>query len=566
MASNFGAKRFDIDSSMQLPADGFDAELDNCFCFLNANFETDRVILEAGFIDPLDQLAPPQSLKHLEGVIDEYTIDIDPDGLTGRIRGRDLMAIALDRQFKKQFLKSQPDIEPDIDFVVGDFLASDIAQEVAASIGLEISWEARDYLLKEDFDAVGRPIDIINQLAEPFALVEPFKADVFIQGSTIFVRERKGTSFRTDYEFTAGDARILRMSIRKRQFTIFGKVNLVGELVPVNLDVQQDQAGFTVIFSGEQEETITKETFDANGNLQTRLIQITTLRMPDRIPLETLEREFSVRNGQLTLVTETRKFNEYESSRYSLGGATNQPLLETQTTEIQGTDPDDDSKTFQLIRKENKEFGYDRQRFQNIMTHRKFKRDFAAAGNPFVEDERITETLKDLDFLKVEKVVSTYKRQDDGSLPIQRQDTTVSAGVRPGGNRPGRGIGLAGTEAGDQASKQPTVSEVTISIDDRARDVRYSNRNMSKDDLLFIIDQFTRASGLIEFEITMDYVAMPWLRKGSTLLITDLFCEDRVTPIILDPALVFEQRLRFDESVESAEMVSTLRCLFWRSS
>ena len=550
---------------MQLPADGFDAELDNCFCFLAADFENDRVSLEAGFVDPSAPLAPPQSLKHLEGVIDEYSIDISPDVLTGRIRGRDLMAIALDRQFKKQFLKAQPDTEPDITFVVGDFLASDIAKEVAASIGLAVSWEARDYILKEDFDAVGRPIDIINELAAPFTLVEPFKADVFLQDSTIFVRERKGTSFRTDYTFAAKDARILRMNIRKREFTIFGKVTLIGELTPVNLDVTQE-GGFTIIRSGRQEETITKETFDANGDLQTRLIEITTLRMPDRIPLETLEREFSVRSGQLILVTETRKFNEYEESRYVLSGATNQPLLKNQITETKGTDPDDDSKTFQLIRKENKEFGYDRNRFQDIMTHRKFKRDFAAAGNPFVEDERIVETLKELDFLKVEKVVSTYERQDDGSLPLQRQDTTVSAGIRPGGNRPGRGIGLPGTAAGDLASKQPVKVEQVISTNPRARDVRFSNRNMSREDLLFILDQFSRASGLIEFEITMDYVAMPWLRKGSTLLITDLFCDDGVTEIVLDPALVFEQRLRFDESSESPEMVSTLRCLFWRTS
>lgn len=565
MASNFGAKSFDIDSSMQLPADGFDAELANCDCFLNADFENDRVELEAGFVDPSAPMDPPQTLKHLDGVIDEYSIDILPDELIGRIRGRDLMAVALDRQFKKQYLKAQPEVEPDIDFVVGDFTASFIAREVAASVDLELSWEARDYTLKEDFDAVGRPIDIINSLAEPFALVEPFKADVFIQGSTIFVRERAGTSFRADNTFTAKDARILRMSIRKRQFTIFGDLTLIGELQPVNLDVQTD-GGLTVIFSGRQEESVTSETFDAGGNLLTRVIRTTTFRMPDRIPEQTVEREFSIRAGALELTSETEKINEYEPSVYTLGGATNQPFLERQTTRVKGIDPDDDTKTFQEIRKEEREIGYDAQRFQDIMTHRKFKRDFSASGNPFIEDERIIETLKDLDFLKVEKVVTTYKRQDDGSLPIQRQDTTVSAGVRPGGNRPGRGIGLPGTAAGDQASKQPVKCEIEVSTDVRARDVRYSNRHMTKDDLLFIADQFKAASGLIEYEISIDYVAMPWLRKGSTIHITDLFCDDGVTEIPLDPALIFEQRLRYDESSDRPEMVATLRCLFWRSS
>lgn len=552
---------------MQLPADGYDAELENCDCFLGADFENDRVILEAGFLDPAAPTDPPATLKHLEGVIDEYSIDIDPDNLIGRIRGRDLMSIVLDRQFKKQFLKSQPDTEPDIDFAVGDFLASDIAKEVAESVGLQISWEVRDYVLKEDFDAVGRPIDIINQLVEPFALIEPFKADVFIQGETIFVRERNGTNFRADYTFDVKDARILRMSIRKRQFTIFGKVTLFGELQPVNLDVQQ-QGGFTFIFSGEQEETITKETFDETGSLLTRVIQITKLRMPDRIPLESLEREFGFLDGgtEFEIITETKKINEFESSRYNRGGATNQPLLLLQSTEIKGRDPDDTTKTFQLIRKEKKEFGYDSQGFQDISTHRKFKRDFAAANNPFVEEERIVETLKELDFLKVEKVVSTYELQDDGTLPLQKQNTTVSAGLRPGGPRPGRGIGLPGTPAGDQASKQPLKFEKTISTNERARDVRYTNRHMGQADLEFIMDQFERASGLIEYEITMEYVAMPWLRKGTNLHITGIKCDDGVTPILLDPALVFEQRLRYDESSDSAAMTSTLRCLFWRTN
>jgi hypothetical protein len=95
-----------------------------------------------------------------------------------------------------------------------------------------------------------------------------------------------------------------------------------------------------------------------------------------------------------------------------------------------------------------------------------------------------------------------------------------------------------------------------------AKDVTYHNPHLAQEDLDFIAGQFRSASGLWRYELSMQYVAMPWLRKGHVLEITGLKdAAGRAIPI--GPALVTSQTLNYDEGSQSPQMVSSLQAVWW---
>ena len=74
-----GGQRFNIDSSMDIPADGFILDVDNSGPFLGAADGQD-VTLEAGFVDPIDG---PLTVRHIEGACDEWELTVVRDAITG---------------------------------------------------------------------------------------------------------------------------------------------------------------------------------------------------------------------------------------------------------------------------------------------------------------------------------------------------------------------------------------------------------------------------------------------------------------------------------------------------
>ena len=146
----------------------------------------------------------------------------------------------LDQQYRMLFLRNRPGItntdertgEPAVDgipFEVGQFWASEIATIICEHYGLKCQWSAPDYILQTDFQGVGRPIDLLNALVEPFQSLPAFQADIFCVGTTVYVRARTGT-FTADPNCTmsAHDARISRLTIRKKRGPTYGKITLLG--------------------------------------------------------------------------------------------------------------------------------------------------------------------------------------------------------------------------------------------------------------------------------------------------------------------------------------------------
>jgi len=571
--ATLATKAFELDSTMDLQADGYQAHLPDSAAFLAA-VDTNAVKLSAGFTDPSTQIS--YTVGQLEGGIDEYILTVEGDRITASIKGRDHLSKMLDRRYKNLFLRNQPTTPPADPYEVGLFRASEIAKKVVEAVGLSLSWSCRDYTMLEDFDASGRPVDILLRLVEPWSQVEPFKVDLFIQGTTVFCRERTA-SFTADYTYNAKDARINKKTIRKitpwRAGTLFGKVTLYGRLVPKKGGVvigQQPQPPppGTPIAPWESEESKLSETRDKSGLVLTQVSTVTTHRMPDKLILKVVEKTYN-RQGKgaaslLKLISEKITENEYETSRYDDRGPINRPKQTLQYLRSKGIHKSDKTKTFQEIAKEETEFGYDTGGYQDLTYTRRWELNLKA--KQLQEHERVVKSLRDVEYLKVEQATAVYKAKgNEGEFYLSQYDCQTSAGLRPAGPRgpnPSKGAPTAGG-GDDDVAKEAIILEQTISSDPRAVDIRYSNASMTEDDLDYIMSQFEAANGKWAYQLEIEYVAMPWLRKGNVLSISGLKAEDGTTDISLQPALVTDQRLQYVDQGESPMMVSYLTARYW---
>lgn len=571
MSTPIGARRFSIDASMDIPADGFSAETDGSATFREAA-EGDTIELSAGY----DDAGTPVVVEQITGLVNEWQLNVGTNVMSSVVSGRDKIGELLDRPFRKIFLRAPlggqplrilgiavepppPVVEPDVPFAIGTFLASEIAREIITAAGLTLAWQCRDYELLTNFDASGRSLDLLRQLVDPWSQTERFKVDIFAQGNVIICRDRVASPT-ADYSFSVLDARILGLSVRKRQLLKFGTVKLLGKLVPPGLFL--GAVGFS---SSEEEETQTVKTFDQAGRVITTVVTVTTFRQPDHVPIRKIATTFDA-GGIITQLQTTDYV--WEDAIYNESGAINQPRQLLEFTKRESVLEEDPGKLFRETFREEKSWGYDDLQFLAIETTKKF--EFVSQGlasngalqGSLDQTEQIVETLRDLDHLQVERVRDVYERSaTTGSLFLKTSDTTISAGLRPGGIRPPRTAGSAPNAGG-----VPLELEQEISTDVRAVDVTFSNPNMDEDDLTFIMSHFQQSSGIYEYELSLELASMPWVRKGHILHITGLLAEDGTTPILLDPALIFDQRLSFDESSNAPRMVSSIRAVFWKAT
>ena len=542
------AGRFQLDSGLDLACDGYTADLASSAAFLAAD-EADTITLQAGFTDPSTGTA--YTVGHLVGDIKEYELTITPDAITGRVAGRDWMVELRNRTVKMQYRRYLPTWDEavalkdaGVTYKIGTFRASEIAREVVEVCGLTLSWECRDYTLVQDFDAVGRPLDVLRKLIEPWSQVEPLQVDLFIQGTVVICRPRSLTPT-PDYTFSIHDARIKSLTIRKRRARRFGDVELYGKPIAT---------GYVDGSPTEAEEIIpVSEAKDESGAVLQRVVKIITYRMPERTVIRAREQTYSRSSGgSLEMVKEEDTKNEWEAVRYDDRGALNQPKQISQETTISSNNLNGKAIPYQPISQHYVSFDYDSEGYQSLALTRKWALD--QRKNGLVENERVTRTLKDVSNLEVEEVTSVEKPTKSGGWYEAQRDVNKSAGVRPKGPRPGRTLG--------GAAGVPTKLIQTLSTHIWAEDVQYSNPNLSAEDLAFIMAQFAAASGLWEYELTLTYLAMPWIRKGNVLSLTGLLAEDG-TPIPLEPALVVQQTLNYDEASSSPSMLSQIRAMCW---
>lgn len=552
----FGAVRFSIDSTLSYPADEFEAEAVDSAIYTGAS-EADRINLRVGF---LDALGTPHTVGLLEnGVIDEYVLRVEPDRVVAIVRGRDPMAHALDRPFRRRYRRfpvssTLDEVAPGApptgtaDEVAGRFMASDVARDAVAAAGLELAWQAPDYELQEDFDADGRVIDVLQRLAEPFGQPEPFKVDVFMQGSRVIVRQRQlAPTPDPQNVFDVRDARLLSWESKKRKPLKFGRVRLEG----MSLAKSFAEATTSELQGGIVVEHSEQKQFNEAGELVARTTTETSYRLPERIVIQVVRRTYD-KNG---LVGEEVVFNQWSDPRYDLRGSVDQPVLLSSTKTISGYEKK--SKIWRVLKQELTGYEYDSQRFLRLETTRRLELD--AKSGLMLERERVVRSLMDAGPQLVKETTEVYSlSRKDNRITLTTRDDRLQGGFRPGGL--GKGGGLVGDQRDDV---EAVVVERVFSTDPDAVDVDYSNPHLTEEQLEQIMAQYAAAHGKREVEIRAVGVTMPWLVRGSVLSFTGLKGSDGVTPIPLQPALLFDLRVEVDESTEQPSSRSSIRCVYW---
>jgi hypothetical protein len=578
--TDFAAKQFTIDSTLELVADQFTAELPDSKLFRGASL-SDRISLSAG----LRSGTSPVTIQAIApAVIDEYEVTITPNSITGRVRGRDPASNILDSFYDVSFhrtswgltpqvtvLENTPDVTIDVLAPAGGFpasllpastagfhRASDIARVLVNSVGLDLAWEVRDYELVNQFEARGRIIDLLRRLIEPWVQVEPFQADIFLQGNTVIIRQRQlpGVPLVADSQHTF-DIRAARRSqvvVRKRLLRKVGLVILEGRAVPGGSNVVATEIlndGGVGGSGGTQTVSYRNEAFDASGALVQRTEITDKFRIPDRILLETQKVVLTKGQGGALQLTSTELIeNRWEASIYDQTGPVNSPKQLEQTITRSGIDPADDAALFRVLAVENTTYKYDDMGFLRGETT--VVRKFDLASKILQYDTMTVKTIRDVGPLISEQITEVYRFDTDKKQWILRtRDTTLGGGHRPGG--PGRGIGgTAGLERGGGFLDGGPFVNVrlvqTLSTDSDAIEVEYRNENLTQNDL----------QGLYEWEFQFDGIAMPWLRRGDVIKFVGVKAEDN-SDFLLPAALIRSVNTSYDESRPEARYTMSCR-------
>lgn len=583
----FAAGKFTIDSTLELVADRWEAQVPDSALFRGAS-TADRVTLAAGLLDGSGSPVIIQSVT--QGVIDEYELTVTKDNIVGVVRGRDPAALLLDSYvdigFARPALSANlgrafTEVLPSFDLAarvaptatVGESRASMIAKKVVetaglmASVPLTLQWEARDYDVVGTFQASGRVVEILRRLVEPWTLVEPYRVDIYVQGTTVIVRHRQlpgqPITAAAENTMTLAAARRARLTVRKRPFKKLGTVTLRGRRKPQGLARVETSTGGFVSVQLTSSEAIIKyknEAFDAGGTLAQSTEMVDTFRVPDRILLRSVATTIGKANGGGTgMLKRLTVENTWEDTVYDGTGPITAAKQLSQGTKVELLDPED-----QIFRDDQADFtayAYDDNGFLTGETT--ITRAFDKDASQLKIKEMVVKSLHDVGPLISESVVEKYDYDSDTKKWILRQrQTSLGGGHRPGGA--GRGVGTAGLpqNAGALAFDQETLTQ-TFSEDADAIPVEYANENLSAADLRFLMDQFAAAVGLWEYEYGFDGVAMPWLRRGTAFQVVGLLAEDDVTPIPLPAAIMTEVGSTYDESSARAQYTMRSRAFGW---
>jgi len=597
---DLGSTSFSIRSHLERPADDFDAEAPDSATWLAAA-ETDRVTLRAGY-QTLDG-TPTYISQVRKGIVDEWELTFAPDMLTTRIRGRDPITQLLERRvallFPRQPARAITDtlateaqgggnvatatvtrLEP------GHWTATQVAATVVSVVNatlppeqqLGLAWQTRDYELREDYSASGRPIDILADLAAPWSQAAPTKVDVFMDGLTIVVRSRNPAPA-PDYTFSVSDARIRSATLTKRKPHRLGHVVLSGMLIQVEgegLIGEELPDPTSPPKLAEIEQTPNRTETEVRTPYA-----INRYRMPDGVLLYSQKTVMGDAAGQAQMISRDTVNNTWDTVAYDNGQPLRAALQRSQDTLVEGIHPSDKAKNFRQLRSESVIYEYDGQEFLTRMTST--KKEVNLKSNTLEPTEKVIKDYTDIGPLMYEVITTTHKWNTKAQLwTLFQRDGATSSGYRPGG--PGR-TKVTFIPAGEDANgnplkpgqnnsgqRIPITLEATLSEAPDAEPFSYSNEHLTLADLQYIMDQLIAANDLWEVEMTLDAITMPWLRRGVILQLTDARDEfGELMPFdpflaagTMPPAVVLEHALSFRRPREGdAAMTSSVRALYY---
>lgn len=592
------AQGFTITSPLDRPASDFEAEVPGTQAFVEAS-EDDRITLEAGYRDAAGTEILVGQIR--KGIVDEWELVLAQTAATSTVRGRDPMDWFLQKPIAKIYPRSPAREVTDTLAGPGDgggnvrtltvaqaphgrWQASQIAADVVAVVNaalppdqqLTLSWETRDYEIRSDYSASGRPLDILRDLAEPWNQVPAFAIDVMMRGLTIVVRNRQPVAA-PDYVLPITDARLRQVRVTKRRPRRYGQVILSGMSVQIEGDgiVGEDLPDPTV----EIEETPNRTEVTVRTPTGTL-----TYRMPDGALLHAEKPIFVANNrpgggGAAEMIKRETIDNEWTEVQYDNGRPLGQARQLTQHTLIEGVHPKDKTvRVFRVLGDETVEYEYDTQDYLVRVTATKREVPHKAPDT-FELKEQITKDYTDIYGSPPQhEIVTTSWRWENkaGIWLIKNRDAVTVSGYRPGGPGGFKGFFIPADEKpGTNNSGQmlPVMLEAVISADPHAEPFTYANENLTYGDLVFILAQLSAASGLWEYELAFPGITMPWIKKHVGIQFTA--CRDGAGALIpfhgdlppghLRPALVLGNTLRYveGEGLDASTLESQVGAVYW---
>jgi hypothetical protein len=582
---------FTIESSIELIADHYTAYMPNADLFLTAD-RSDRITLKMGLRTDAD----PAIVAHIDGgKIDEYEVIITPDNQTSSVRGRDQSAVLLDTYYRMRYrhIPVTPSTVTDprtgetltpqgtesvadpfgVPEVFGYFTARKIAQDICDFVGLSLSWEVRDYTFQSDFDAVGRAADLIKRLVEPWTLVEPYRAMIVLQGSTLIVRHRQLPTkpLVADYTYDIKTLKRGSVTIRKRPTKKIGLVTLRGMKTSVAITKLTPNALGTggiggVFTAGQEDRSNSSTTFDDNGNVLSQVITTFTYQMPTNILLRQVKEVFEAGGSGIALVSRETVAYTWTQTSLAADGPVSSPLPLEKSTITEGFTPDG---VFTTVASETVESEYDAHGFMRSETTLR-KALNVDTGN-LENSEMIVRSLAEMGPLLVHEIVekSVPKKNDAGvqvGWTVQQRDEATQAGHRPGG--PGRAVPKFRVVGPETANQLVNVAvQQTVNSDPDAAPVDYTNENLSLDDLNFLMSLFVAADLLWEYEVVLKGPIVAQLHRTMAIEITGLKSskgDDITLPVLSITAINSD----YDNSSEknSRAVMDPIRAFGWRST
>ncbi len=597
-----------IQSSLGQATNQWDASFPGSAEYLNAN-PARLIDLEIGV---LDAAGIPQAIRVIKsGTIDERRLEVVKNGVISHLKGRDAGAILLDSEFKTIYqrfrapaIDSRTDtrsagspppaaVPAGVTIKVGIFRARQVAEEIITSVGLTPAWQCRDYELWQDLDATGRRIDILKRLVEPWCSVEPSRVDVIIEGTTVYLRQRKAfpeaADFVLNYQAAAAapHIRCLGVNVRKVQLPIYGALTLIGReqagatghsfdpglgtnrpssitsVIPFSDETAED--GGVTYTPGQAESRSSSRSCDPSGQLVARVEVTSTYQVPNQVLLRTVKNTYASAGAGERQVKREEKSIEYQPFTYDSKGPTNSPMAVREYASIwhyvEETLPDGGTLTvFKQDTEETTTYAYDEDNYlTTAATLRKVERDGVLTPASLLVKHYEDVGPQSYAILTDRYV---YQQNDAGDwVPsLTQSDPTPASGHRPGGpNRPATKpvnrdmLGFCTI---------PIAKRPTLSTDPRAKEASAGGRDMSQADLDFIEAQHLEASGLWECELSLTVLSLPQIKRGSVIEIVGVKDQDGGS-IPLGKALVYQLDMEYDEAGQSS--TSEIRAVYYEA-
>ena len=546
-----------IDQTMQMASDQWELAL-NSSDLWRARARAGTVDLSLGLIDALNN---DQLVKHIQdGKVDEWELQMDPQRLIGRMRGRDAMAYALDSALSITYvsggiapptpdqstlppgLQAIPGVTQQI-FLAGTWSAAGIISDLASRVGLTLSYEAPNYILHKDVVVNGPVLGAIQQIIAPFNNFEPFKVDVWVEGKVLMVRQRSGLFEKPSpggpvpgplNTISVHDARITTLKIRSHFLDfirIFKMIGIVKEQCSA-LDATADSSEEYHMPDGKTTEVKRHYRITDDATLTTE-ISVSSLTQG------LISRESTVSDWE-SLVFDSNCNLQYTPKQFG------------KITTYEDRSPDDG--VLRVVKRIELTYKYDANGFMSEQGTLESQAE-NAPGETLKPRKRELQAYIPNGVKTWVNQVTRWTIDDEGHETVADSGTTPGSGQRPGG--PGRGIKTAyTTTTPSRAFKNAIIDDVP-----GAKDISIQ-ADLDEGAIGTIFSQAVQSSGAQEYEIQFTAANIPWAKKGMMLKLTGLEYEDG-SALDLPQFLVLDNRVIYIEDSMTPTSLTQIKGCFW---